>query len=179
MTDPVKHPSHYTSHPSGVECIEITKHHNFCIGNAIKYLWRQGLKDGNPPIQELDKAIQYIEFEKKRLLEIEAAPISPVVSVDISNEMKPDFVEPYGAIQELIDFHKATSPEEKPYYPTDEEFEKKVKTHVNSKAYKEAFTIEEVPHIKEAQESCGIVYYPNLTTPKMCSLPLGHEGPHN
>ncbi|MFD0384476.1 DUF3310 domain-containing protein [Streptomyces stramineus] len=36
----VDHPAHYTSHPSGVECIEITQHFNFPIGNAIKYLWR-------------------------------------------------------------------------------------------------------------------------------------------
>src|SRR5262245_42630561 len=38
VDDPVNHPSHYTSHPSGIECIDITRHHNFNIGNAIKYL---------------------------------------------------------------------------------------------------------------------------------------------
>lgn len=64
--DAVKHPKHYTSHPSGIECIEIVQHHNFNIGNAIKYLWRCGLKDGNDEIQELEKAKQYIEFEIKR-----------------------------------------------------------------------------------------------------------------
>ena len=37
MTDPVNHPSHYTSDPSGIECIQITRHRNFNIGNAIKY----------------------------------------------------------------------------------------------------------------------------------------------
>ena len=42
--DRVNNPKHYTSHPSGIECIEISKHYNFCIGNAIKYLWRNGLK---------------------------------------------------------------------------------------------------------------------------------------
>lgn len=67
MSDPVKHPSHYTSHPSGVECIDIVQHHNFNIGNAIKYLWRNGLKDADAQIQDLQKAIQYIEFEIKRL----------------------------------------------------------------------------------------------------------------
>ncbi len=40
----VDHPPHYNSHPSGVECIEITEHYNFCVGNAIKYVWRAGLK---------------------------------------------------------------------------------------------------------------------------------------
>jgi len=54
----VEHPAHYTSHPSGIECIEITEHFNFCIGNAIKYIWRAGLKlDG---IEDCRKAIWYL-----------------------------------------------------------------------------------------------------------------------
>lgn len=66
MSDPVKHPKHYTSHPSGIECIEITKHMSFCLGNAFKYIWRADLK--NNAIEDLRKAIQYIEFEiEKRL----------------------------------------------------------------------------------------------------------------
>ena len=67
VNDPVNHPSHYTSHPSGVECIQVTEHLNFCIGNAIKYLWRAGLKDGNSDIQDLKKAVWYIEREIARL----------------------------------------------------------------------------------------------------------------
>lgn len=63
----VRHPEHYTSHPSGVECIDIVKHHNFCIGNVIKYCWRQGLKDGESNIKDLMKARQYIEFEIERI----------------------------------------------------------------------------------------------------------------
>ena len=65
--DAVNHPSHYTSHPSKVECIQVTEHLNFCIGNAIKYLWRAGLKDGNSDIQDLKKAVWYIEREIARL----------------------------------------------------------------------------------------------------------------
>lgn len=65
--DPVNHPSHYTSDPSGIECIQITQHRNFCIGNAIKYLWRAGLKDKSTTIQDLLKAIWYIECEINRL----------------------------------------------------------------------------------------------------------------
>ena len=65
--DPVNHPKHYTSDPSGVECIEITRHSNFNIGNALKYLWRAGLKDGNSDIQDLKKAVWYIQDEIKRL----------------------------------------------------------------------------------------------------------------
>ena len=71
--DAVNHPHHYTSHPSGVECIEITRHYCFAIGNAIKYLWRAGLKQdvGTPPkekeIQDLEKAIWYINDRIKQL----------------------------------------------------------------------------------------------------------------
>lgn len=65
--DPVNHPKHYTSDPSGVECIQITRHRNFNIGNAIKYLWRNGLKDGNSNIQDLKKAAWYIQDEINRL----------------------------------------------------------------------------------------------------------------
>ncbi len=64
--DDVNHPSHYTSHPSGVECITITEHHNFNVGNAIKYLWRAGLKD-DVPVKDLQKAVWYIQREIERL----------------------------------------------------------------------------------------------------------------
>ena len=65
-TDDINHPKHYTSHPSGVECITITRHHNFAIGNAIKYLFRAGLKHPSP-VEDLKKAIWYIQDEIKRI----------------------------------------------------------------------------------------------------------------
>lgn len=71
--DNINHLSHYTSHPSGIECIDIAEHHDFCIGNAIKYLWRAGLKseDGiskkEKQIEDLKKAIWYIKREIKHL----------------------------------------------------------------------------------------------------------------
>lgn len=58
--DPVNHPKHYTNHPSGVECIQITEHMGFNLGNAIKYIWRADLKNG---IEDLRKAAWYIERE--------------------------------------------------------------------------------------------------------------------
>lgn len=70
--DVVNHPKHYTSDPSGIECIQITRWRNFNIGNAIKYLWRNGLKENNSNIQDLKKAIWYINDEIKRLEEINA-----------------------------------------------------------------------------------------------------------
>jgi hypothetical protein len=65
MTDNVNHPKHYTNHPSGVECITVTEHMSFCLGNAIKYLWRADLKNG---IEDLEKARWYItrEIEKRK-----------------------------------------------------------------------------------------------------------------
>jgi hypothetical protein len=66
MPDPVNHPDHYRSHPSGVECISITEHMNFNLGNAMKYIWRAGLKDSDPT-QDLQKARWYVEREISRL----------------------------------------------------------------------------------------------------------------
>ncbi len=69
MNDPVSAPAHYRSHPSGVECIDIAKHEPYCIGAALKYIWRRNLKGA--PIQDLGKAIQYLQFEVERLREAE------------------------------------------------------------------------------------------------------------
>ena len=63
-SDPVNHPPHYTAHPSGVECIQITEHMGFCLGNAVKYIWRADLK-GNA-IEDLQKARFYINREIAR-----------------------------------------------------------------------------------------------------------------
>jgi len=67
MIDPVN-PPHYQSHPSGVECIEITEHLNFCLGNAIKYIWRAGLKGDS--LEDLKKAQWYIAREIARLKDL-------------------------------------------------------------------------------------------------------------
>jgi hypothetical protein len=64
MTDPINHPGHYTSHPSGIECIQITEHMGFNLGNAIKYIWRADLK--NDAISDLQKAAWYINREITR-----------------------------------------------------------------------------------------------------------------
>lgn len=65
MSDEINHPQHYTSHPSGVECIEIAEHFSFCVGNAVKYLWRAGLK-GPDALVDLHKARWYIDREITR-----------------------------------------------------------------------------------------------------------------
>jgi len=66
FVDQVNHPKHYVSHPSGVECIEITEHMNFNLGNAIKYIWRASLK--GKEIEDLRKARWYVDREIQRLM---------------------------------------------------------------------------------------------------------------
>lgn len=70
-SDPVNHPFHYTSSPAkcsgcgkAIECIDVTQHMGFCVGNAVKYLWRCDLKAS--PLEDLEKAKKYIEFEIER-----------------------------------------------------------------------------------------------------------------
>ena len=62
--DPVDHPQHYVSHASGVKCIQITEHMGFCLGNAVKYIWRADLKDD--ALEDLRKARWYIDREIAR-----------------------------------------------------------------------------------------------------------------
>lgn len=71
--DQVNHPKHYTSDPSGIECIDVTRHRNFNIGNTIKYLWRAGLKEDkdrkliDKQVEDLNKAVWYLVDEIHRL----------------------------------------------------------------------------------------------------------------
>ena len=64
MTDAIN-PPHYQDHPSGIQCIQITEHMNFCLGNAIKYIWRAGLK--NNAIEDLEKARWYLDREIEKM----------------------------------------------------------------------------------------------------------------
>lgn len=57
--DPIN-PNHYKSHPSGIECIEISSGFDFLLGNVIKYVWRAGLKDSDSYLQDLEKALWYL-----------------------------------------------------------------------------------------------------------------------
>ena len=77
MSEAVNHPPHYNAHPSGVECITIVEHYNFNIGNAIKYIWRAGLKSANP-IEDLKKAVWYLNREIGRLEKEVADAADPV-----------------------------------------------------------------------------------------------------
>ncbi len=70
-SDPIESPSHYTSSPSGVECITVIEHMTLNVGTAVKYLWRHGLKGEHDvrerAIEDLKKARWFIEREIGRL----------------------------------------------------------------------------------------------------------------
>ncbi len=73
MHDPVNFPKHYRNHPSGIECIQITEHMSFTLGNAMKYIWRADLKNG---VEDLEKAKWYLEreIEKRKLASTNPTP---------------------------------------------------------------------------------------------------------
>jgi hypothetical protein len=79
MSKDAINPSHYRLHPSGIECIQITEHMGFNLGNAVKYIWRADLK-GNA-IEDLEKARWYLDREiaKRHTLEV-ADALSSVMS---------------------------------------------------------------------------------------------------
>ena len=67
LSPSIHHPVHYNLHPSGVECLTVVRHMNFNLGNAIKYIWRCGLKDNTTDIEDLKKAVFYLQDEIERL----------------------------------------------------------------------------------------------------------------
>lgn len=66
--DTVNSPAHYTAYP-GIEVIQLTEHMNFCRGNAVKYVARAGLKDKSKEVEDLEKAVWYLNREIQRLKE--------------------------------------------------------------------------------------------------------------
>lgn len=75
MDNRVYSPSHYTwlKDKCGIEVIDITRHLDFNTGNAVKYLLRaghkseEGMTDKEKTIQDLQKAVWYIEDKIKTL----------------------------------------------------------------------------------------------------------------
>lgn len=68
MTDLVNHPPHYTNSnakcskcSAAIECIDVTEHMGFNLGNVVKYLWRADLK--GTPVRDLEKARWYLTRE--------------------------------------------------------------------------------------------------------------------
>lgn len=73
--DPVNHPQHYTSSPAKcrgcglpIECLDITRHMSFPLGNVFKYVWRNafGVTKGTA-VQDFEKAEFYLNDVIERL----------------------------------------------------------------------------------------------------------------
>lgn len=75
--DNINHPAHYTDNTKPCECIEVAQYHSFCVGNAIKYVWRYRLK--GRPLEDLQKAEWYlqraIDNGEKCSLQIDGEPL--------------------------------------------------------------------------------------------------------
>ena len=78
--DAVNHPRHYTSHPSGVECLQITRLLSFDAGNAVKYVWRTDLKNG---LEDLDKARFYLADHLREIGQYATMPARAIVLLDL------------------------------------------------------------------------------------------------
>lgn len=62
----INHPKHYNMY-KGVEIIDLVEQMNFNKGNAVKYITRAGIKDSDTELQDLSKAVWYLEREIQRL----------------------------------------------------------------------------------------------------------------
>ena len=77
MSDPVNHPTHYTSSQARcqcglpIECIQVAEHWNFTLGNALKYMWRCDYKGHK--LEDLRKARFYLERSIQQLEKDQAA----------------------------------------------------------------------------------------------------------
>jgi hypothetical protein len=67
MSDPVNHPAHYTT--GRIEVIDFIddKELGFCLGNAVKYIARAGKKDPAKTVEDLQKAVWYINHHIEKL----------------------------------------------------------------------------------------------------------------
>jgi len=63
----VEHPRHYNQSPSGIETIELIEHLPTNFGNAVKYVWRCGLKATETPLRDLKSARWYTKREEDRI----------------------------------------------------------------------------------------------------------------
>jgi hypothetical protein len=93
--DPVNKPKHYTTHPSGVECIELSEKLSFNLGNAFKYVFRRSDKENT--LQDVSKAEWYLKREIGRLEKaLEDLPASTIIflhpGISVSDLRKADRV---------------------------------------------------------------------------------------
>ena len=64
-TDIINHPSHYVDQSIVIEPIDLYEKLPFCLGNALKYVFRAGHKDGSSELEDLKKALWYLERNQR------------------------------------------------------------------------------------------------------------------
>ncbi|MFF3453268.1 DUF3310 domain-containing protein [Streptomyces sp. NPDC002730] len=74
ITKTVDHPAHYTWIPNGIEVIDLVEHLNFSRGNAVKYICRAGKKSVSTELEDLKKALWYVEREIQRVEKRDGTP---------------------------------------------------------------------------------------------------------
>jgi hypothetical protein len=69
MNNQIEHPSHYGGEDNVYEAIKVIQAWDlgFELGNVIKYISRNGKKEGEAAVKDLRKAAQYLEFEITKL----------------------------------------------------------------------------------------------------------------
>lgn len=97
--DPVNHPSHYTS--GNIEVIDFIEDQKFPyhLGNAVKYISRAGKKDKSKTVEDLKKAVWYIERY-----------IGVLEKVDNGNSEKVKNKAPVDDIADFADAEKGDNP---------------------------------------------------------------------
>lgn len=100
MADSVNHPAHYESN-GPFECIELAEYYDFCIGNAIKYVWRH--MDKNNPVEDLNKALWYLQREMDGLGEdFFPAPMGAIPLTNTTGTHTVYYPAPMGAKRKLF-----------------------------------------------------------------------------
>lgn len=63
----VNRPPHYNSHPAGIEAIDVIRYAtNYNLGTAMKYIWRVMWGGKNNDVEDISKAIWYLQDWKKQ-----------------------------------------------------------------------------------------------------------------
>lgn len=71
--DMVNHPPHYTAHPKGIECIDVIEDNPFYnLAAAMKYLWRVSWGGKFDDLEDLEKAVWYVQREITRRRDMQA-----------------------------------------------------------------------------------------------------------
>lgn len=88
----VSHPSHYGGADNPYEVIKVAEawglDKDAYLFNVIKYIGRSGKKDNNPPVQDLKKALFYLE-RRIKVLEAESSILDSLSVIDENRTLSP------------------------------------------------------------------------------------------